>query len=245
MNRVAQSQSAPQTATAMVTVVAANREIPVRSVLTAADLQEIELPADTAPASAIRSVDEAVGKLTMATLYAGEPLLDQRLVKPNVVSKDGRKAMFLMTDQVLMAIPASDLMSRSGVMQPGDKADVFYSLPFPENRGVGTAADAAKNDQQATFTLLQNVEIVALTGALDAPLPDKDGETKQQQVTQPSSILLSLPPQDALTLKYMIDAGGTIDLVLRAPGVERPFTTDPVDVDYLVNRYRIPTGPGR
>jgi hypothetical protein len=58
-------------------------------------------------------------------------------------------------------------------------------------------------------------------------------------------LLVTLAPQDALTLKYLIDAGGGIDIVLRAPGVERPFDVAPVDIDYLINRYSIPTGPGR
>ncbi len=46
-------------------------------------------------------------------------------------------------------------------------------------------------------------------------------------------------------LKYMLDAGGAIDLVMRSPGVDRPFDTDPVDVDYLIDRYDIPTQVGR
>jgi len=29
---------------------------------------------------------------------------------------------------------------------------------------------------------------------------------------------------------------------LRAPGVEQPFTTDPVDVDYVIERFKIPLG---
>jgi hypothetical protein len=56
---------------------------------------------------------------------------------------------------------------------------------------------------------------------------------------------VTLAPQDALTLKYVNDSGGILDYVLRAPGVERPFESDPVDIDYLINRYSIPTGPGR
>jgi hypothetical protein len=74
--------------------------------------------------------------------------------------------------------------------------------------------------------------------------------TEPEEVTasttiRPDSLLMTLPPQDALTLKYLIDAGGILDVVMRAPGVERPFETDPVDIDYLINRYSIPTGAGR
>ena len=66
-----------------------------------------------------------------------------------------------------------------------------------------------------------------------------------QAAGRPDSLLVTLAPQDALTLKYVNDSGGILDYVLRAPGVERPFESDPVDIDYLINRYSIPTGPGR
>jgi hypothetical protein len=36
-------------------------------------------------------------------------------------------------------------------------------------------------------------------------------------------------------LKYIKDIGPVRDLVLRAPGVEADFDTDPVDLDYLIN----------
>jgi hypothetical protein len=50
--------------------------------------------------------------------------------------------------------------------------------------------------------------------------------------------LLTVDPQDALVLKYVTDVGGTMDILLRAPGVEGEFETFPVDLDYLINRYR-------
>jgi hypothetical protein len=62
---------------------------------------------------------------------------------------------------------------------------------------------------------------------------------------RPDTLLVTVSPQDALALKYAVDAGGTLDILLRPPGVTRPFLADPVDVDYLINRYRIPTGAGR
>jgi hypothetical protein len=74
---------------------------------------------------------------------------------------------------------------------------------------------------------------------------EKAKEGAEGSAGQPQAILLTINPQDALAVKYMIDAGGTFDLVLRAPGVERLFETDPVDVDYLINRYKIPTAAGQ
>jgi Flp pilus assembly protein CpaB len=143
-----------------------------------------------------------------------------------------------------MAVPAQDLLSRVGVLKPGDRVDLLYSLPFPENRGIGGADDVEKSEQ-STFAVLQNVTIVGMIGAIE-PLDETTEEDVAAATTgRPDSLLVTLPPQDALTLKYLIDAGGILDLVMRAPGVERPFEIDPVDIDYLINRYSIPTGPGR
>jgi Flp pilus assembly protein CpaB len=143
-----------------------------------------------------------------------------------------------------MALPAQDMLSRSGMLSAGDHVDILFSLNFPENSGIG-ATDTQQEDQQTTLGLLQNVTIAALLGGVPAPAASEEDGGDSSVTTLPDTVLVSISPQDGLAVKYAIDAGGVIDLVLRAPGVEKPFVTDPVDIDYLINRYRIPTGPGR
>jgi pilus assembly protein CpaB len=225
-----------------VTIFAAARTLPIRSVLTLDDMIEIELPAEAVPDGAVRSSDLAVGRLTTAAIFPGEPILEQKLVDPNVISPDGRKALYLLEDEVLMALTSQDALSRSGMLAAGDHVDILFSLDFPENRGIGATA-TEQEDQQATFGLLQNVTVAGLVGGVPEATAEED--EAGTHTVQPDMVLLSVAPQDALALKYAVDAGGVIDLVLRAPGVEKPFVADPVDVDYLINRYRIPTGPAR
>jgi pilus assembly protein CpaB len=243
LTRVTETPPGSATAGPTVTVLTSARALPVRSVLTLDDLQQVELPTDAVPEGAVSTTDAAVGRLTTAALYPGEPIIEQKLVDPNVVSPDGRKALFLLEDEVLMALPAADRLSGSGMLSAGDHVDILFSLMFPENRGIG-ATDTQEQDQQTSFGLMQNVTIVALLGGVPAPAAGEDNGEKAT-AGPPDTVLVSISPQDALAVKYAIDAGGTIDLVLRAPGVEKPFVTDPVDIDYLINRYRIPTGPGR
>ncbi len=85
-----------------------------------------------------------------------------------------------------------------------------------------------------TFSLLQNLAIAALVGG-----------TSSAQGGSPQAILLTVSPQDALALKYAKDNGGILDIVLRAPGTETPFESRPVDVNYMIDRYRIPSVTGR
>jgi pilus assembly protein CpaB len=243
LNRVAEQAAVDQgVLEPRLSVVVASRSVPVRSVLTLEDLQVAEIPASTVPVDALNSMDDAIGRLTTTDLVAGEPLLAQRLVDPNVVAGDGRTAVYLVDGQLLLALPAQDLLSRVGVIKPGDFVDIAATLTFPADRGIGAAEGG--DDEQSTFFLLQNVPVVGATGRVAPPQNVAEGAAAVAD-DRPDTLLVTVSPQDALALKYAIDAGGALDILLRPPGVTRPFLADPVDVDYLINRYRIPTGAGR
>jgi pilus assembly protein CpaB len=208
-----------------VSVVVAAQQIGVRSLLTAEDLEMREMPVDAIPETAIRQTEDAVGKITLAELYPGEVILEQRLVDPDVIAANGRTAVVLNDDQVLMAFPAGDLMSNLGILKPGDHVDLLLSYELPADtittgRPGPIAGTAEGETELTTFTLLQNVELTQI-------IKGEEGGT--------TAYLLSVSPQDALLLKYIKDVGPIRDLVLRAPGVEVDFDTDPVDLDYLIN----------
>jgi pilus assembly protein CpaB len=239
-----------------VPVVVAARAVAVRQALGAGDLQVKELPPEAVPQGAVREIDGAAGKITMVDLFAGEVVLQQRLVDPNQISGNGRMALAMAEDQVLMAFPAEDLMSKVGVLKPGDHVDLLFSVDFPTAGGQG-----GSEKKQSTFNLLQNVTIAAIvaepppvarqssTAAQPTPTPAATAQPgggpagqPAAPASKPQAILLTVNPQDALLLKYAMDAKGTVDVVLRAPGAEGPFTVEPVDSDFMIRRYRIPTG---
>ena len=242
-----QQQAGPK-----VSVVVAARPVPVRAALGAQDLQLKELPVEAVPEGALRELKQAEGKITLVDLYQGEVLLSQRLLAPNVVSGDGRLALILAEDEVLMAIPAQDLMSKIGVLKPGDHVDLLFSFDFPLSHNPvaqtqGTAA-GGEDTEKVTFNLLQNVTIAGIVGGPQRRAAQGiggavEGAGAQAESTGPvQAILITISPQDALLLKHMRDAGGVPDLVLRAPRAEQPFTTEPVDVDYVIERFKIPLG---
>jgi pilus assembly protein CpaB len=217
-----------------VEVVVAARAVAVRSPLTVDDIALKEVPAAAVPEGAVTELDAALGKVTTSDLYADEIVVTQRLLDPTTTTADGRLALIMTEDQVLLAIPAQDLLSRINILKAGDQVDVLFSGLFPISRERSADADKP-DDEQNTFTLLENVTVAALTG--------EDGAAVAEGGT-PTAVLVTVPPQDALAVKFMIDAGGTPDLVLRAPGANRLFDTDPVDLDYLINRYNLPIGVG-
>jgi pilus assembly protein CpaB len=250
LSRAAAQRSGDPVLQPTVPVVVAARAVEVRAVLTGEDLELKDIPVDAVPEGAVAQIEDAVDRITLVELYPGEVVLAQRLVDPNVVSGDGRLALVVNEDEVLMAFPAEDLMSTAGVLKPGDQVDLLFSLDFPVDRGLVPATStaggegggvvvtgSAREAEQATFNLLQNVSVAAIVAG---QTPTGGGDERV-----PQALLLTVSPQDALVLKYVKDAEGIVDIVLRAPGMDRPFETEPVDVDYLIDRYRIPVGAGR
>jgi len=212
-----------------VQVVVAARGVAVRAVLGADDVELKSRPVTAVPEGAVARVEDAVGKITLVELYPGEAILAQRLLDPNLITANGRYALLVAGDEVLMALPTVDLLSRVDVLKPGDHVDLLFSLDVPAEVAQGRGAGEEK---QVTLNLLQNLTIAAVVGGQTAAERGEAGE--------PQALLLTITPQDALVLKYAIDAGGFLDIVLRAPGVERPFATEPVDIDYVIDRYGIP-----
>ncbi len=214
------AQKGPQ-----ITVVVAAREVPLRTVIQEGDVELKDLPADALPEGAVRRLDEAVGKISMVRLAPGEVLLAHRLADP---AKKGENIAFTMKEgTVVMAFPARDLMSTVGILQPGDKVDILFSLDMEGGEeGEGGLV---------TFSALQNLEITAIV----MPSEKKGPGEREGGTAKPRAILLALAPQDALVLKHLIDAGGIVDVVLRAPTDQQLFETRPVNIDYLIDRYRI------
>jgi pilus assembly protein CpaB len=216
-----------------VKVVVAARAIGVRELIMEGDVEVRTAPADIVPENAVRSMEEAVGWVTMSPLSAGEMIMATQLVSPTIKGK--AVAYTMDKGKVAMAFPAEDLMSRNNLLQPGDHVDVLFSIAVK-------AQDQTTGDL-VTFDALQNLEIAAVVQARDLETQAKT----QAGVTaaQPMAIVFALDPQDALVLKYLRDMGGTVDIVLRAPEVKERFSVQPVHMDYLFDRYqfRVPQAP--
>ncbi len=221
-------------------VVVAARMVDVRDVLTVDDVELKEVPVELVPEGAIFELDAAIGKLSAAPLYPGEVVLGQRLLDPTLSTADGRMAILLAEDEVLFAFPAEDLINQLNVLKSGDRVDFLFTYALPVDRDTGflpgrsqpenTQGDDEQGEatETVTFSLLQNVTIAEVVHQIN-----EEG----QQVGGPRGLLLALSPQEALVLKYMKDAGATVDLVLRAPDAEGRFSVEPVDLDYLINGY--------
>ena len=191
---IASGQSAEGPA---VKVVIASQAVPVGTLLTPDDRQDDA--GDRRPPVYLGEIEQAVGKMTASDLVQGEAVVASRLMDPDVVSNDGRLALVVNDDQVLMAFPPDDLMSKIGLLTAGDHVDLLVSVDVPTSTAGGSEAE------RTTVDLLSNVTIAGIV----APL-GKEGPV------EPQALLLTVDPQDALILKYAKDKDGVVDLVLRA-----------------------------
>jgi len=232
-------------------VVVSTRDIRSGTVLKAEDLRFVEMPVGLVPIGAITNLEGAIGKFAKADLVVGEMILDHNLADPTNISHD--VGFMLEDNEVLMAFPASDLMSTLNVIQRGDLVDIFATMSqeVPKET-VGSGVLSGEQPQETekhtfTFDALQRVQITAMVidvvaGKSTSLLPsDGSGNQEQPEITENKTraYLLALSPQDALVLKHLNDTGATFDFVLRAPTSHQLFEVQPVMSDYLLDRYEL------
>jgi Flp pilus assembly protein CpaB len=241
-------------------VVVTTHDISLGTVLKPTDLTTIDLPVGFAPAQALRSVETATGRITTIQLVSGEMVIPQHLADPTNVQHD--LALVIEDSQVLMAFPATDLMSSLNILQRGDLVDILASVKEPvqpQQAGFNPQTGEATKPEDTLFTFdaLQRAQISAVIVEIVQSRSNSssvasgtnnllgDGGTPQPTPTpnpsqvQAKSVLLALSPQDALVLKHLKDAGATFDIVLRAPSSSQLFEAQPVSPQYLMDRYEL------
>jgi len=177
-------------------VVAAATDIKIGTVLSAPDLTTVQIMG-TVPKNAILDAKNAIGRGVTSPLYAGEPILDDRLAPMGsggglaATIKDGMRAIAVRVDQVVGV---------AGFVLPGMRVDVLIS-------GVPPNAAGGNNNTQVR-TVLQNIEV--LSAGTDI---QKDAEGKPQQV---QVVNLLVTPEQAQVLALASNET-RIQLVLRNP----------------------------
>jgi pilus assembly protein CpaB len=226
-------------------VVVAAHPMPVGTLLKDTDLTTQSLPSGSLPAGAITSLTDASGKLTTVALEAGEMVLAHHVTTPDITGTN--LAFTLPQGLVGVTLGAGDLMSSVGVLKPGDKVDILYSLEVPTDAqlqakatGGTTSAGNVNDKKQWTFGTLQSVTIVNVVYSPSKDSNQKASGSDAAAVLGPvNAYVLALPPQDALILKYLKDAGATMDLAIRNVSDETDHATDPVDVKYLIDKFQL------
>ena len=222
----------------------AANDVSAGTVLTASDVTLAEIPIQFAPRDTIASLDNAIGRISKTDLFSGEMILEHNLANPTGQAFD--IAYVLDEKHVLMALPATDLMSRESIIKRGDIVDILVSInesltPVGQEPATTAGTSAEQGSQQVTFTAFQKLDITAIvidviqTDNNSITAPANAGLTRKQVVVQ--AYLIALDPQDALVLKYLKDAGAVFDFVLRAPTSSGQFQLTPVTAQFIKELY--------
>lgn len=76
--------------------------------------------------------------------------------------------------------------------------------------------------------------------AAPTPVPGQEGAAQQTTRPLPDTVTLIVSPQDAVTINYLILAGGKLNLVMRSAGDSQRVSTEPVTLQFILDQYNIP-----
>jgi Flp pilus assembly protein CpaB len=227
------------------TVVVAKQPINERAVIRLADISTEERPLEQVPSGAVFKTDDAVGRIAVRPIPAGQVLLAQNLVESFTTADLGPTQVSTATvnfnqalgeDLVAFALPVGDKLSKEGILLAGDHVDLLFSTDV-----VGAQEGTGG---KVSIYAIQDLEILQITYQ---PPPEETAdakkEAKQESESEPAALvpktlILAMNPQDAVVLKYALDTGSPLDLVLRGEKNRRRFDVDTVYINTISDRYR-------
>lgn len=208
-------------------IIVARQDLAVRTIVLPEAIEARDVPLTDIPSGAIFRLDDAAGKMLMQPAAAGQPLLAQNLASVSAsggLTSTASLANLLPDNKIGVVLPANDLLSKSGQVNSGDHIDILASLTLvgaTEGRGG-----------QVTLMTLQNVPIVKL---LQEVVPASGNQPAQAGKT--TGVIIAVDPQDAVSLKYFIDAGANISIDVRPPKLTSVFDVVPVTINYLADKF--------
>ena len=138
-------------------------------------------------------------------------------------SPTGRTELDKTLGQPIYVLPSENPRPRLVSQTLIQDAVVLQVGVFPQSSGTTTAAP----------------------GAVPAAQPTPVGQQQQAPaaaaVTLPDTITLIVTPQDAVTLNYLIIAGGRLNLVMRSAGDDQRISTEAVTLQFVLDQYNIPS----
>ena len=162
-------------------------------------------PKDKIPPGAISRIEDIEGRRARTRLYAGEPILENKLLGKGA-SQQGATALIPKGYRV---VPVKvDLVSGgSSLILPGDRVDVMVHLVRDPSREI---------PETVTRTILQDIKVFAVNDVLDLE-KEKDGG---KSIVAKTISLLVTPEQAAKVM--LASQMGTINLVMRSPEDDQP-----------------------
>lgn len=180
------------------------------------------------PGEALKKV---VGKVTMAAIPTGGQITQTNLRSPSAT--DTGITPMLPPGKVGYVLRLGNL-DVAKLILPGDHIDILATFTVRQKNSDVTS--------KTTFTILQNVQVVAVDKDIIQSGRDTTGK---QQTTEGRLLTLALNSIEAERLAHsQIESGGEIAVVVRAQGDESTRAIPPVSASNLIQAPQGPVPPG-
>lgn len=201
-----------------VEVVVARRDLDRGELVAPENMALREVPVEFLPGSAIRPerFEQFVGSRLEQPMRSGEPLLMGAIRGADAGSfssriRQGIRAMSILVDEV---------NSVSGMLQPGDRIDLLFSVRPPVAAGQPPA-------QEVTATLMQDLAVLA-TGRQVRAGADEGGAARHF-----TAITVEVSPEQAQQL-IVAQRTGKLTAMLRHPDDRQPLGARALDLNTLL-----------
>jgi len=184
------------------TIFVALEDISMGEVVTAQLLRLEQWPEDKIPPTALTRIEDVEGRRTKTRLYAGEPVLDNKLYDKGAT--DAGAGILIPPGYRAVPVKVDLETGGSNMIRPGDRVDVLLFV----------SACPAKGFAKTTVkTILQDIKVFAVNNVVNV---DSDGEADGGRSLKASTISLLLTPEQAEQVALATELG-KIRLVLRSP----------------------------
>jgi pilus assembly protein CpaB len=175
-------------------------DVALGDILSAQALKLEQWPTDKVPPGAISKIEEIEGRRVRTRLYAGEPILANKLMGKGA-SEQGATSLIPKGYRVV-PVRVDQQSSGSNLIMPGDRVDVMVYLTRDPNREIA---------ETGTRTILQDIKVFAVNEVLDL-----EKEKDPARSINARTISLLVTPEQAA--KVILAAQmGSIQLVMRSP----------------------------
>lgn len=192
------ARTAPPTETTMVDVLVAARDIEARSALGSSDVKVVQLPRDAAPANALHDATGTAGLITTVRLSANEPVL------PTKIALAG-------SEGTIAVLPPGQTVATSAAFRA-------MSVNIPDSQAAGGLIETG-----------DHIDILYTLSVIDPTKPDFIGRIVLQDIPVLAKTLtvytLRVDAATAERIAALQASGGTLQLLLRAPGDARSAGT--------------------
>ena len=174
-------------------IVVAAANIGLAESITRQHVKLVPWPKTAVPPGAIRSLEDAEGRVVRGSIVAGEPLMEAKLA-PQLAGKGGIMPMLVPEGQRGVTIKLDEAMRESGFVQPNSRVDVLVSMP-----------KAPGSNEKIAKMILQDVTVLAAGQTV---------EIKDNKPVTNTTVTMALTPQQVERLA-VAQAEGKLMLVQR------------------------------